>query len=1269
MKINSELQANNKKVGQAAMKFAEEHQLIPSGQCGARKEHEAMALVISKRCVWDLLRQQRRAAGWISNDAKSCFDRIVHWVGMVALLRLGIPWPAVVMMFATLQLATHRVRTGFGDSILSFAPPSDIPFQGCGQGNGAGPTIWLAISAILIDMMRAAGFGFACLSALSGLLVLADCLCFMDDSDVIHAAQTVHTSGESLFWSVQRAMDLWAGGIRATGGALNPPKCFWWLIDFVWRPASGTWVFRRKAEFDWRGPLHRWQRQRPAEQLGALLTPDLDGQLVAIKQLEPDQAEKTLGVMMSPLDDGAAQFTFLREKTQTWAHKVQSGRLQKYDVLPMIKSTIMKTIEYPMALTHFTQKQWFNIMSPALMAGLPKAGVCRNFPRNMVFAPLRFQGLGLPHPRVTQVMHHLSVLQKHLTKPSQSTPYLKAVLEGHRLETGTSFPLFQQVFQNTAILTTDTWVKRVWEELDSLEVHVEPEAAELPVLRQGDRLLMDVFLDALPPQEELKWLNWCRMYLNVVSLSEIVTADGRYVTTEAWNGTRLAPRRTQLQWPRTSRPAISHWDKWRYWIQKTLLLPGAPTRLLRQPLGLWQDDIHDWDWVFSKSQNCLFFRDGHGWTSSEPSSSTLRSSSRTYRFPKPRLWDLHSRWVQDSLPADIQRASVSHLSPSTKAFRMEVAVTGLGDELGPEQSEEQVPSLLASWRATASTIVGSVGWVPEKIVIEGDETLLWHALSTNELRIVSDGSFKNRLGTAVVQLRAEAPGNAIWVYCQTPGKQSDQSAYRSELIGILAGVMVASWLYKEWDPGLETQPLVKFACDGLSALRNCFANSHLNPQQPQFDLVSAIQRAITESGIHWYPLHVKGHADSKRKWDQLTWWEKRNVEVDRKATELRDQLESEGRVQARNPRFFSEPCAVFVRGEKISSLDRTIFEDLIVLPQLEEDWMDQRNLSPEAIQLVDWQVVQRSMKSLPAGIQRWCTKHVTGMCGVGKFRERWGLDDKNRCPLCSLAEDHHHVPRCGDTRVIKEWNTRVDELRLWMEHTSTAPYLQRSLLSLLARVREPLSPLWHEWQFLPPGLQQTVLSAQMAQDIIGPQGLLEGLLSSEWAPIQEAHFRSLGNRRSGNKWAAQLSHQLIMLGFHMWTHRNSVQHSDDSVQNRAVARTTDAGIRRQFLLGCRDLPPNAKRQFRHPVKEVLELPLPQRVRWLSWVKLERARVERLLNARRRMIYDFAHADMSRVRKVRRTRRVFKTTVQQKRKRFRQQHLCGVERSEGPSVTP
>ncbi|CAJ1934779.1 unnamed protein product [Cylindrotheca closterium] len=227
--FNSEAQANYKKAGRAAMKNAEEDDIIPKGQCGSRKQHQSIDLALSKRLIWD-------SSCWISNDATSCFNRIVHWVAKTALQRFGLPVTVTNLMFDILAKAKHRVRTGFGDSDRTFGPTGDVPFQGCGQGNGAGPCIRVAISTILIDAMEAERFGYKSQTALTNEEFYALCFCFVDDTEVMESNNNVKTTGEDLLSFVQSALDLWSGGISATGGAINPAKSFWWLIDFKWRP-------------------------------------------------------------------------------------------------------------------------------------------------------------------------------------------------------------------------------------------------------------------------------------------------------------------------------------------------------------------------------------------------------------------------------------------------------------------------------------------------------------------------------------------------------------------------------------------------------------------------------------------------------------------------------------------------------------------------------------------------------------------------------------------------------------------------------------------------------------------------------------------------------------------------------------------------------------------------------------------------------------------------------------------------------------------------
>lgn len=73
-------QLNSKRLGKRAIHLADspENTLIAAEQYGCRKHHRAIEVVLNSRLVDDILRIERRPAIICSNDAKSCFDRIVH---------------------------------------------------------------------------------------------------------------------------------------------------------------------------------------------------------------------------------------------------------------------------------------------------------------------------------------------------------------------------------------------------------------------------------------------------------------------------------------------------------------------------------------------------------------------------------------------------------------------------------------------------------------------------------------------------------------------------------------------------------------------------------------------------------------------------------------------------------------------------------------------------------------------------------------------------------------------------------------------------------------------------------------------------------------------------------------------------------------------------------------------------------------------------------------------------------------------------------------
>ncbi|CAJ1947173.1 unnamed protein product [Cylindrotheca closterium] len=111
-----------------------------------------------------------------------------------------------------------------------------------------------------------------------------------------------------------------------------------------------------------------------------------------------------------------------------------------------------------------------------------------------------------------------------------------------------------------------------------------------------------------------------------------------------------------------------------------------------------------------------------------------------------RSLDLHQTWT-GPLPKDVQRASVN-LHPRT------AYVTGTGTApVDPPDPESLLASLLHIWKKLTVDMDNHWVWVPEYIYIEDKEQGLLEALEQGKLQVISNGSFKQQVGTAAVQLR------------------------------------------------------------------------------------------------------------------------------------------------------------------------------------------------------------------------------------------------------------------------------------------------------------------------------------------------------------------------------------------------------------------------------------------------------------------------------------------------------------------------------------
>lgn len=346
-----------------------------------------------------------------SNDLKSCYDRINHTFASLCLQRQGLHKSEVTCMFDTLQTMTHRVRTAYGDSTQSFGGTNWT--QWCSsiyQGNGAGPIIWAAVSSPLLEALRHQGYRSYFRSALSNEDIWFAGYKFVDDMDLVQTGVTVDEAVEQVATRMQNSLNQWRELVGVSGGALNIKKCTWWLVEFRWNP-DGSWKY---------APTN----QTPA----TLEAQDFDGLVKTIQHNPTDTAFETLGVKLAPTGNEDAAKEALEIKANKWADSIRASSLRHHEAMPALRTTILKTLEYPLPVISLSESESRKLMKPVLYSGLSKAGLVWCFNRKLLYGPKSHLGLEIHDLYTTLIIAHAEFFAKHAPLNTMTGTLIRAAM-------------------------------------------------------------------------------------------------------------------------------------------------------------------------------------------------------------------------------------------------------------------------------------------------------------------------------------------------------------------------------------------------------------------------------------------------------------------------------------------------------------------------------------------------------------------------------------------------------------------------------------------------------------------------------------------------------------------------------------------------------------------------------------------------------------------------------------------------------------------------
>ena len=326
---------------------------------------------------------------------------------------------------------------------------------------------------------------------------------------------------------------------------------------------------------------------------------------------------------------------------------------------------------------------------------------------------------------------------------------------------------------------------------------------------------------------------------------------------------------------------------------------------------------------------------------------------------------------------------------------------------------------------------------------------LARAIRRGTLCICADGSFLKslELGTASFQL-VDRQTNDRWKGSfRTPGLPRFQSAYRSELSGVTAGSMAASFLMEKF--GIERGE-IRIGCDSDTALNHSVDVSYLiSATTKHHDLLR-----ITHHNIHkhpsvtWTRTFVKGHADDDPT-RPLSYMEQLNVECDRMAKERLSTLAG-GSHPPYDPQLRHSGWLLMCEGWRIPTEVHSILYDHIHLDPILQYWERRRpDLQERVHWAIDWTAAGQAMHSLSSRKQIWLYKHLTGHCAIGTVMVRRGERTHSECPRCGRPdEDTTHVVTCRHQDAVAIWRRHLAHLREWLlrslsgeHHYSGSPHV------------------------------------------------------------------------------------------------------------------------------------------------------------------------------------------------------------------------------------
>ena len=431
-------------LGRKMMWHITSNKLVDADTYGSHLGKTATEAVLNLQLILDNCRIWKQNFGMIFNDADGCYDRIPPSLADIALRRLGCPKSVTQAHTAAQKGMRHHIKTGSGvspgyikysDMIKAIYTAGVImlltgPIGGVGQGGGASPIIWLAIILMMLQVYKQKCEGISIVNKITNTIVNYWIISYVDDNTIVRSFSN-NTTEDEMLQSLKKCLLVWNKLLTLTGGALSLEKC---------RVSIMKWT----SDF--------WGRQTMKEnKQNKTIDISEDGQgktKCKLHRLEPGDAERILGIRLPMAGVMTQEYNYWLQQMNDLAIIVYNAPFSPRDAALVYQTCYKPMIKYALPITIFSSEQLHEIQRKFIFHLLPKLGVNRHSPRDIVYGPCESGGLGLMDLNVEQPIHSLQVYIGHTRRNDNAGKCLQTTLFDTQLESGLDKPFFTQDHKN-----------------------------------------------------------------------------------------------------------------------------------------------------------------------------------------------------------------------------------------------------------------------------------------------------------------------------------------------------------------------------------------------------------------------------------------------------------------------------------------------------------------------------------------------------------------------------------------------------------------------------------------------------------------------------------------------------------------------------------------------------------------------------------------------------------------------------------------------------